>query len=107
MEINQYNIVVVNLDPTMGSELKKTRPAIVISPNEMNTCLNTIIIAPITSSSKAYPTRHKIKHPKVKGWVVLDQVRTVDRLRITKNIGVLTEKDTEKIKLILKEIFVD
>ena len=62
MEINQYQIVLVNLDPTVGSEMKKTRPCVVISPNEMNKYLETIVIAPITSSSRPYPTRLEIKH---------------------------------------------
>ena len=103
----QYEIVLVNLDPTIGSEMKKTRPAVIISPNEMNKYLNTIVIAPITSNSKSYPTRVEINHIKTKGWVVLDQIRTVDRLRIIKKLGNLTEKEILKIKIILKETFVD
>ena len=103
----QYEIVLVNLDPTIGSEIKKTRPAVIISPNEMNKYLNTIVIAPITSNSKSYPTRVEINHIKTKGWVVLDQIRTVDRLRIIKKLGNLTEKEILKIKIILKETFVD
>ncbi len=107
MELMQYEIVLVNLDPTIGSEMKKTRPAVIISPNEMNKYLNTIVIAPITSNSKSYPTRVEINHIKTKGWVVLDQIRTVDRLRIIKKLGNLTEKEILKIKIILKETFVD
>ncbi len=107
MELMQYEIVLVNLDPTIGSEIKKTRPAVIISPNEMNKYLNTIVIAPITSNSKSYPTRVEINHIKTKGWVVLDQIRTVDRLRIIKKLGNLTEKEILKIKIILKETFVD
>jgi len=71
-QINQYDIVLVNLDPTIGSEMKKTRPCVVLSPNEMNKYLQTIVIAPMTSSSKAYPTRVEVKHKGIKGWVVLD-----------------------------------
>jgi mRNA interferase MazF len=66
MELNQYEIVLVNLDPTIGSEIKKTRPCLIISPNEMNKFLQTIIIAPITSTSKPYPTRVEIKEKKQK-----------------------------------------
>lgn len=84
MELRQYEIVLVNLDPTIGSEIKKTRPCVIISPNEMNKYLQTIVIAPMTSSSKPYPTRVEIKHNKTKGWIVVDQVRTVERQRITK-----------------------
>jgi mRNA interferase MazF len=107
MELNQYEIVLVNLDPTKGYEMQKTRPAVIISPNEMNKYLNTVIIAPITSSSKSYPTRVEVKNDKTKGWVVLDQIRTIDRQRITKKLDKLTDKDIEKVKLVLKELLVD
>ena len=107
MELTQYEIVLVNLDPTIGSEMKKIRPAVIISPNEMNKYLNTIVIAPMTSSSKSYPTRVEVKHNKTKGWIVLDQIRTIDRQRITKKLDLLTQKEIEKVKIILKETFVD
>ena len=103
----QYEIVLVNLDPTIGSEIQKTRPAVIISPNEMNKYLNTVVIAPMTSSSKTYPTRIEVKHNKTKGWIVLDQIRTVDKRRIIKKLDHLTEKEIEKVKTILKETFVD
>lgn len=107
MELTQYEIVLVNLDPTIGSELKKTRPAVLISPNEMNKYLNTVVIAPMKGSSKSYPTRVEVNHNKTKGWIVLDQIRTIDRQRITKKLGSLTPKEIEKVKRILKETFVD
>ena len=107
MELTQYEIVLVNLDPTLGSEMQKTRPAVIISPNEMNRYLNTVVIAPITSSSKAYPTRVQFKNNKTNGWIVLDQIRTIDRQRITKKLDQLIAKDIEKVKSILKETFVD
>ena len=107
MEVNQYQIVLVNLDPTMGSEMKKTRPCVVISPNEMNKYLQTIVIAPMTSHSKPYPTRVEVKHAKTKGWVVIDQIRTIDRNRIIKVFGLLTEKEITKVKNIIKEAYVD
>ncbi len=103
----QYKIVLVNLDPTIGSEMKKTRPCVIISPNEMNKNLQTIVIAPIKSSSKPYPTRVELKHYKTKGWIVLDQIRTIDRQRIIKVIDSLTTKEIEKTKSILKETYVD
>lgn len=106
MEINQYEIVLVNLDPTIGSEMKKTRACVVISPNEMNKYLQTIVIAPFTSSSKPYPTRVEIKQAKTKGWIVLDQIRTVDRIRIIKKLGHLTTKEIENVKTILMETYV-
>jgi len=107
MDLKQYDIVLVNLDPTMGSEMKKTRPCVIISPDEMNKYLNTIVIAPMTSSSKNYPTRLEINHDNKKGWIVLDQIRTVDRQRIIKNFGNLTDKEILRIKEILRETFVD
>jgi mRNA interferase MazF len=107
MEIKQYQLVVVNLDPTMGNEMKKTRPCVVISPDEMNRFLQTIVIAPVTSTSKTYPTRIPIKQGKTKGWVVLDQIRTIDRRRIVKAVGSLNAKEIIKLKGVMKETFVD
>jgi len=107
MELKQYQVVLVNLDPTIGSEMKKTRPCVILSPNEMNKYLQTIVIAPMTSNSKPYPTRVSVKHNKTKGWIVLDQIRTVDRKRIIKVLGNLVEKEIFNIKAILKETYVD
>ena len=107
MELKQYQIVLVNLDPTIGSEVKKTRPCVIFSPNEMNKHLQTIVIAPITSSSKNYPTRVEIKGNKTKGWVMIDQIRTVDKRRISKNFGELSEKEIQNVKSVIKETFVD
>ncbi len=103
----QYQIVLVNLDPTIGSEMKKTRPCVIISPNEMNKHLDTIVIAPMTSSSKAYPTRVEVNHDNKTGWIVLDQIRTVDRKRIIKVFGNLSEKEFKNVKIVLRETFVD
>jgi mRNA interferase MazF len=106
MELKQYQIVLVNLDPTIGSEMKKTRPCVIISPNEMNKYLQTIVIAPMTSNSKSYPTRVSIKHNKTKGWVVLDQIRTIDRQRVVKILDALTEKEIYNVKAIIHETYV-
>ena len=106
-QIKQYDLVLVNLDPTIGVEIKKTRPCVVLSPNEMNKFLQTIVIAPVTSSSKPYPTRIEITHQTVSGWIVLDQIRTIDRLRVIKRLGTLSEKEIRKTKNIIKETFVD
>ena len=105
--MNQYQIVLVNLDPTLGSKIKNTRPCVIISLNEMNKYLQTIIIAPITNTSKAYPTRLEIKNHKIKGWIVIDQVRTIDKLQVIKKLGELNEKEVMVIKKVLKETFVD
>jgi mRNA interferase MazF len=106
-QIKQYDIVLVNLDPTMGSEMKKTRPCVVLSPNEMNKYLQTIVVAPMTSSSKPYPTRVEVKHNATKGWIVIDQIRTIDRVRIVKCFESLTAKEIEKVKKVIQETFVD
>lgn len=107
MKINQYDIIIVNIDPTVGSEIKKTRPCLVISPNEANHNLNTIIIAPITNTSKRYPTRIEINKLKVKGAIALDQIRTVDKIRAVKKIEELVEQEIIKVKLVLKEFLID
>jgi mRNA interferase MazF len=107
MELNQYQIVLVNLDPTIGHEIKKTRPCVIISPNEMNHSLETIVIAPMTSTSKNYPTRIKVKHGDKMGWIVLDQIRTIDRHRVIKIFDKLTNKEIVQVKEIIKETFVN
>lgn len=107
MEIVQYAIVLVNLDPTLGSEIQKTRPCAVVSPNEMNKHLNTIIIAPMTSSLKEYPTRVVVNHNSKKGMIALDQIRTVDKKRILKVLGKLNKTEIQSTKSVLKEMLVD
>jgi len=107
MDLNQYSIVLVNLDPTVGSEIQKTRPCVIISPDEMNRFLRTIIIAPMTSQSKDYPTRVKVNQNNKHGWIMIDQIRTIDKLRIIKVFDKLSENEIEKIKLVIKETFVD
>jgi len=107
MEINQYQIIIVNLDPTVGSEIRKTRPCVVISPNEMNKHLRTITIAPVTSKSKDYMTRVKFELEGNDNWIAIDQIRTVDLTRIIKIIGELETKEIKKVKSIIKETFVD
>lgn len=107
MELKQYDIVLVNLEPTLGSEIKKTRPCLIISPNEINDNLRTITIAPMTTKSRRYPTRVKVKHNKKNGWVVLDQIRTIDKSRIIKNLGALSENEIVLCKQVIRETFVD
>ena len=107
MEISQYQIILVNLDPILGSEIKKTRPCIVISPDEMNKFLNTVVIAPMTTSSKNYPTRIEVKHDNKIGWNVLDHIRTIDKQRIIKDLGRLTKSEINELKSVLKETYID
>lgn len=106
MSINQYEIVLVNLEPTLGSEINKTRPCVVISPDEMNHHLNTIVIAPITSTLKKYPTRISIESEKVQGMIAIDQLKTIDKQRIIKIIGTVETEPIEAIKRIIHETYV-
>lgn len=107
MEIKQYQIILVNLEPAFGSEIKKTRPCVVISPDEMNYHLRTVVIAPMTTSSKNYPTRVEIKHENKIGWIVLDQIRTIDKHRILKDLGKLSRPEIKEVRAVVKEAFVD
>jgi len=107
MDLSQYQIILVSLDPTVGSEIRKTRPCVIISPDEMNRHLRTVIIAPVTSRSKNYPTRLKVRTGNKDGWVVIDQIRTIDKQRIVKVSGKLTVNEIKYLKDILKETFVD
>jgi mRNA interferase MazF len=103
----QYEIFVVNLNPTVGSEIRKTRPCVVISPDEMNKYLDTVVIAPITSQSKNYPTRVRIELEGKDNWIVVDQIRTIDKSRLLKPITLLNKKEILAVKQIIKEMFVD
>ena len=107
MEIGQYQIVLVNLEPTIGSEIKKTQPCVIVSPDEMNKHLRTIIIAPMTTISKSYPTRVRVKQKNESGWVVIDQLRTIDKQRIIKILGVLSPAEISKTKRVILEMLVD
>jgi mRNA interferase MazF len=107
MVINQYEIYLIGLDPTKGHELQKTRPCLVISPNEMNKTIGTIIIAPMTTKSHNYPTRVGLEFQGKKGWIVLDQIRTVDKSRMIKKLGVIKSKEIQKVKEILREMLVE
>ena len=107
MELKQYSIVLVNLEPTIGSEIKKTRPCVVISPDEMNKHLNTIVVAPMTKNLKKYPTRVPANYNGKKGMIVIDQIRTIDKARIIQVFERLTETEILKCKAVIKEAFVD
>ncbi|MBT3424307.1 MAG: type II toxin-antitoxin system PemK/MazF family toxin [Bacteroidetes bacterium] len=107
MDLKQYEIVLVNLDPTIGSEIKKTRPCVIISPNEMNKYLRSIVVAPMTTKSHKYPTRIEVKHDNKIGWVVIDQIRTIDKQRIIRVLGRLSTPEIKEVKSILKETYID
>lgn len=107
MVAKQYEVYLIELDPTKGSEIKKTRPCAIISPNEMNKYINTLLIAPMTTKSHDYPTRVQVLFNKKKGWVVLDQIRCIDKTRLKKKLGTLKIEETKQIKSIIKEMLVD
>ena len=106
MELTQYTIILVNLDPTIGSEIRRTRPCVIVTPDEMNKYLQTVVVAPMTSTSKSYPTRVEVKHNRTKGWIVVDQIRTIDKRRIVKVFERLTDKEISKLKSVIFETFV-
>ena len=103
--VRQFDIHLVSLDPTRGAEMKKTRPCIIISPDEMNTCLKTVIIAPLTSSLRKYPFRISCLFQGKKGQIALDQMRTVDKRRLLKRIGSIHQATAEKSLLVLQKMF--
>ncbi|MCW3112490.1 MAG: type toxin-antitoxin system PemK/MazF family toxin [Segetibacter sp.] len=106
MELKQYQIILVNLDPTIGSEIRKTRPCVIISPDEMNRHLRAIVIAPITSTSKAYVTRVEVKQHKAESWIIIDQIRTIDKSRIIQIVGSLHEDEIRRVKRVIQETYV-
>ena len=107
MEIIQYQVIRVNLDPTIGSEIRKIRPCVVISPDEMNRHLKTVVIAPMTTSSKPYPTRIPVTFENTAGWIALDQLRTIDKRRVVGAFGRLTFAEIQKLKLCIRQTFID
>ena len=105
MVVKRFEVHLVNLDPTIGSEIKKTRPCVVVSPDEMNRHIATVIVAPMTTRGKAYPTRVKCKFEGKTGQVVLDQLRTVDKRRLVKRLGQIDKKTKQEILEKLAEMF--
>lgn len=101
----RFEIWLINLDPTIGSEIRKTRPCLIVSPKEMNNHLATLIIAPLTSTLKGWPMRVATTFEGQKGEVALDQIRTIDRHRLIKRLGVLTPRTSQKISEKLVEMF--
>ena len=104
MEISQYQIILVNLDPTIGSEIKKTRPCVIVSPNEMN-CLKTVLIAPMTTKGFYAPSRVELQFQDKTGLILLDQLRSVDKSRLLKKLGTIDTKTQKIIASTLVNIF--
>jgi mRNA interferase MazF len=107
MVVKRFEVYLVNLDPTVGSEIKKTRPCLIVSPDEMNRHIATVIIAPMTTKGKNYPTRVPCKFQGKSGQVVLDQLRTVDKRRLVKKLGRIDKKTQRSVFLILAELFAE
>ena len=105
MVVEIFEVFLVNLDPTIGREIKKTRPCLVISPDEMNEYISTVIVAPMTTRGRNYPTRIGCSFQGTKGQVVLDQIRTVDKKRLVKKLGRISSKTQVKTLSLLQEMF--
>ena len=105
MVVKRFDVYLVNLDPAAGSEIKKTRPCLVISPDEMNRNIRTVIIAPMTSAQKDYPTRVSCTFTKKQGQIVLDQIRTIDKTRLIKKLGTLDAGAQSDVLSTLQKLF--
>lgn len=105
MVVKRFDVYLVNLDPTIGSEIQKTRPCLVISPDEINRNIRTLIIAPMTSAQKEYPTRVSCIFRKKQGQIVLDQVRTVDKTRLIQKLGTIDSKAQLDVISVLQRLF--
>jgi mRNA interferase MazF len=105
VEVNRFDVFLVKLAPTVGSEIKKTRPCLIISPDEMNQSLRTVIVAPMTTKGRAYPTRVACRFKGKAGLVVLDQIRTIDKARFVKKVGYIDRRTAETILSVLSEMF--
>jgi mRNA interferase MazF len=102
--VNRFDVYLVNLDPTVGSEIKKTRPCVIVSPDEMNQYIRTVIVAPMTTKGRSYPTRVPCRFQRKDGQVVLDQLRTVDKARLVRRLGRLDARTQPKVTAGLQEM---
>jgi len=107
MVARRFEVYLVNLDPTLGSEIQKTRPCLIISPDEMNAHIATVIVAPMTTKGRDYPTRVNCQFEGKDGQIVLDQIRTVDKLRLVKNFGKISANTQKEVLAVLMEMFAD
>ena len=107
MVVNRFDVFLVNLDPTIGSEIKKTRPCLIISPNEINHHIATVIVAPMTTKGQPYPTRVTCQFQGQNGQIVLDQIRTIDKTRLVKLLGQISEEEQKTVLDILAEMFAE
>ena len=105
MVVNRFDVFLINLDPTVGSEIQKTRPCLIISPDEMNRHIRTVIVAPMTTGGKDYPTRVPCLFQRKKGQIVLDQIRTIDKSRLIKKIGIIDPQVQAEVISTLQSMF--
>jgi len=105
MVVNRFDVYLINLDPTVGSEIQKTRPCLIVSPDEMNRHIRTVIVAPMTTAGKDYPTRVSCKFKKKKGQIVLDQIRTTDKTRLVKKLGSINPETQLEVISVLQRLF--
>lgn len=105
MVTSRFEVYLVNLDPTIGHEIKKTRPCLIISPDEMNHHISTVIVAPMTTKGRKYPSRISCSFQSKKGQIILDQIRTIDKKRLVKKLGVISKNAQEKTLQTLHDMF--
>jgi mRNA interferase MazF len=105
MVVNRFDVYLINLDPTVGSEIQKTRPCLIISPDEINRHIRTVIVVPMTTAGEGYPTRIPCKFKRKKGQIVLDQIRTIDKTRLIKKLGSINPETQLEVISVLQRLF--
>jgi mRNA interferase MazF len=105
VEVSRFEVYLVNLDPTIGSEIRKKRPCLIVSPDEMNAYIRTVIVAPMTTKGQQYPTRVACRFKGKSGQVVVDQIRTVGKVRLVKRLGRLDRRAADRVLKVLEEMF--
>ncbi len=105
MVANRFDVYLINLNPAIGSEIQKTRPCLIISPDEMNRHIRTVIVAPLTTAGRDYPTRVSCEFQKKKGQIVLDQIRTIDKTRLIKKLGSINPDTQLEVISVLQRLF--
>ena len=103
--VSRFDVHLVRLDPTVGREIRKVRPCLIISPDEMNRHIDTVIVAPMTTQGRAYPTRVPVRFQRKTGQIALDQIRTVDKIRLVKRLGAINKPAADKVLATLGEMF--
>jgi mRNA interferase MazF len=103
--VARFDVFLVNLDPTVGSEIPKSRPCVIVSPDEMNRHVRTVVVAPLTTAGRAYPSRVPVRFAGKDGQVVIDQLRTVDKARLVKRLGALEASESTAVLEVLREFF--